>query len=105
VFELIPDEYEMKVNAPLFAVAKAGQPGQWRIIADMKSGGQTEHLGKDPTHLPQAHGILERLYTGGWSAIIDLILVAFTPELANDCGIWVSPWVLRNPQASPVNKD
>jgi hypothetical protein len=71
VFELIPDECEMKTNAPLFAVAKAGQPGQWRIIADMKSGGQNEHIGKDPTHLPRAHGILERLYTGGWSAIVD----------------------------------
>jgi hypothetical protein len=71
VFELIPDECEMKANAPLFAVAKPGQPGQWRIIADMKSGGQNEHIGRDPTHLPRARGILERLYTGGWSAIVD----------------------------------
>jgi hypothetical protein len=29
VFELIPDDCEMLANAPLFAVAKAGQPGQW----------------------------------------------------------------------------
>ena len=27
-------------NAPLFVVPKAGQPGQWRCIADMKAGGQ-----------------------------------------------------------------
>ena len=52
VFGLIPDDCEMKANAPLFAVSKAGQPGQWRIIADMKSGGQNEFIGKDPTHLP-----------------------------------------------------
>ena len=71
VFELIPDGVDMKANAPLFAVAKPGQPGQWRIIADMKSGGQNEHIGRDPTHLPRARGILEKLYTGGWSAIVD----------------------------------
>jgi hypothetical protein len=71
VFELIPDEYEMKANAPLFTVAKAGQPGQWRCIADMKSGGQNAHIGKDPVHLPRAGLILEKLYTGGWSAIMD----------------------------------
>ena len=40
VFELIPDGQEMKSNAPLFTVPKPGQPGQWRCIADMKSGGQ-----------------------------------------------------------------
>jgi hypothetical protein len=71
VFELVPDDCEMKANAPLFAVAKPGQPGQWRIIADMKSGGQNAHIGNDPTHLPRAKGILERLYTGGWSVIVD----------------------------------
>jgi hypothetical protein len=74
VFELIPDDCEMLANAPLFAVAKAGQPGQWcRIIADtLKCVGQNEHIGKDPTQLPRAHGFLERLYTGGgWSAIAD----------------------------------
>jgi hypothetical protein len=48
VFELIPDDCEMKVNAPLFAVAKPSQPGQWRIIADMKSGGQNAHIDNDP---------------------------------------------------------
>jgi hypothetical protein len=61
----------MKANAPLFTVAKAGQPGQWRVIADMKNGGQNDHIGKDPVHLPKAGGILEKLYTGGWSAIVD----------------------------------
>jgi hypothetical protein len=71
VFEPIPEGYDMKANCPLFAVAKPGQPGQWRIIADMKNGGQNAHVGKDPVHLPRAKGILEKLYTGGWSAIVD----------------------------------
>jgi len=71
VFELIPDDQEMRATAPLFTVPKAGQPGQWRVIADMKNGGQNDHIGKDPVHLPRAEGILERLYTGGWSAIVD----------------------------------
>jgi hypothetical protein len=71
VFEPIPEGYDMKANCPLFVVAKPGQPGQWRIIADMKNGGQNAHIGKDPVHLPRAKGILEKLYTGGWSAIID----------------------------------
>jgi hypothetical protein len=71
VFELIPDDCEMKANGPLFTVAKAGQPGQWRVIADMRNGGQNDHIGKDPVHLPKASDILEKLYTGGWSAIVD----------------------------------
>jgi hypothetical protein len=71
VFELIPDGQEMKSNAPLFTVPKPGQPGQWRCIADMKSGGQNYHIGKDPVHLPKATRILEQLYTGGWSAVVD----------------------------------
>jgi hypothetical protein len=71
VFEAIPEGAEMKANCPLFAVPKPGQPGQWRIIADMKNGGQNAHIGKDPVHLPRAQGVLEKLYSGGWSAIVD----------------------------------
>ena len=67
----IPDGQEMKSNAPLFTVPKPGQPGQWRCIADMKSGGQNYHIGKDPVHLPEATRILEQLYMGGWSAVVD----------------------------------
>jgi hypothetical protein len=52
VFEPIPEGSAMKANCPLFAVPKPGQPGQWRIIADMKNGGQNAHIGKDPVHLP-----------------------------------------------------
>jgi hypothetical protein len=71
VFELVPEDNEMLANAPLFTVPKPGQPGQWRVITDMKNGGQNDHIGKDPVHMPQAQGILERLYAGGWSAIVD----------------------------------
>jgi hypothetical protein len=71
VFEPIPDGVEMQANCPLFAVAKPGQPGQWRIIADMKNEGQNAHIGKDPVHLPRAKGILEKLYNGGWTAIVN----------------------------------
>ena len=59
VFELIPESSELYANAPLFMVAKPGQPGQWRVIADMKNGGQNDHIGKDSFHLPQARMILE----------------------------------------------
>jgi hypothetical protein len=63
VFEPIPEGYDMKANFPLFVVAKPGQPGQWRIIADMKNCGQNAHV--------RAKSILEKLYTGGWLAIVD----------------------------------
>lgn len=71
VFKEVPEGCELKANAPLFNVPKPGQPRQWRVITDMKNGGQNDHIGKDPVHVPQARGILERLYTGGWSAIVD----------------------------------
>jgi hypothetical protein len=80
----------------------------------MKSGGQNEHIGKDLTHLPRAHGILEHVYTGGWSAIVDVskffhnfptllpsdrpyslpsyLGCIHTPGLGNNYGIWVFPW-------------
>jgi hypothetical protein len=37
----------------------------------MKNGGQNMQVGKDLVYLPQAKGILEKLYTGGWLAIFD----------------------------------
>ena len=58
VLELVPEGSKLLANAPLFTMPKPGQPGQWRCIADMKSGGQNKHIGKDPVHLPQARRIL-----------------------------------------------
>jgi hypothetical protein len=71
VFRLIPKSSDLYTNAPLFTVPKPGQPGKCRMIVDMKNGGQNDHIGKDPVHLPQARMILEKLYAGGWLAIVD----------------------------------
>jgi hypothetical protein len=107
VFELIPEDCEMRANCPLFAVAKPGQPGEWRIIADMKNGGQNAHIGKDPVHLPRAWGILEQLYAGvglpsltpvnsfiifQHSLKIIRIWDAYIHERVNDFGIWAFLW-------------
>jgi hypothetical protein len=40
---------EMVANGPLFCLPKPGQPGQWRVLSDMKRGGQNECIGSDPT--------------------------------------------------------
>jgi hypothetical protein len=62
---------EMVANVPLFCLPKPGQPGQWRILSDMRRGGQNEAIGADPTVFPKSGSILEQLYTGGYSAVID----------------------------------
>ena len=53
-------------NAPLFVVPKEGQPGQWRIIADMRKGGQNECIGAGSFFLPRTSHILEEIYEGGY---------------------------------------
>ena len=59
-------------NAPLFVVPKEGQEGQWRVIADMLRGGQNECVGQDPVFMPRVSHILDQMYTGGYSAVVDL---------------------------------
>lgn len=61
----------LRRTCPLFCVVKAGQPGQWRIIADCKRGGQNDFIGKDPVHLYSSDDVLPQLYKGGWSAVAD----------------------------------
>jgi hypothetical protein len=61
----------IRAVAPMFDVEKAGQPGQRRVIADFKKGGQNSVMSKDPVFLPQASQILPRLYHGGYSAVVD----------------------------------
>ena len=56
---------------PTFVVEKAGQPGQWRCIADMRRGGQNDCCGLDPIYLPTSRDILPHLYSQGWSGIAD----------------------------------
>lgn len=58
-------------TAPLFCIPKEGQPGQWRVIADMLRGGQNSCIGKDPVFLPRVIHILDSLYEGGYSAVVD----------------------------------
>ena len=61
-------------NAPLFLVPKehAASVGSWRVIADMKEGGQNQCIGSDPIILNRPRHVLELLYTGGKSAVADL---------------------------------
>lgn len=58
-------------NAPLFCIPKSGQPGQWRVLANMKEGLQNDAIGNEPVWLPRVSTILPHLYTGGWSATVD----------------------------------
>ena len=66
-----PESGEVVANAPLFLVPKEGQVGQWRVIADMLRGGQNASIGGDPVFLPRLTHILEQMYDGGWSAVVD----------------------------------
>jgi hypothetical protein len=67
-----PEEGEVVLSsAPLFCVPKEGQPGEWRVIADMLRGGQNDCIGSDPVFLPRVTHILDSLYEGGYSAVVD----------------------------------
>ncbi len=59
-------------NFPLFLVPKAGQPGQYRCIADGKRGGQNSNCVPDTCMMTSPDHILQRLYRGGWSAVLDM---------------------------------
>jgi hypothetical protein len=50
---------EIVANGLLFCLPKPGQPGQWRILSDMRRGGQNEAMGADPTVFPKSGVILE----------------------------------------------
>ena len=63
---------KMLANSPLFVVEKPGRPGQWRVIADMKQGGQNACIDSNPVLLSRANHILEEIYTGGYSAVVDM---------------------------------
>jgi hypothetical protein len=66
-----PKDTNLHSTTPLFCLAKAGQPGQWRVIANCRTGGQNDAVGSDPVILPRINHILPRLYQGGWSAVVD----------------------------------
>lgn len=65
------DGLEILLNAPLFVVPKEGQEGEWRVIADMLRGGQNSCMGSDPVFLPRQGHILDQMYQGGYSAVVD----------------------------------
>jgi hypothetical protein len=48
-------------NAPMFLLPKPGQPGQWRILADLRAGGQNSAIGSDPTVFPKRAHILNQM--------------------------------------------
>jgi hypothetical protein len=62
---------EMLANGPIFCLPKPGQPGQWRVLSDMRAGGQNTAVGADPTVFPKSGVILDQLYTHGYSAAVD----------------------------------
>jgi hypothetical protein len=67
--ETAPDK--VVVNAPLFCLPKPGQPGQWRVLADMMLGCQNEDIGSDPTTFPHSDVILSQMCSGGHSAVVN----------------------------------
>ena len=67
----LPDHQKMMATTPLFTLEKPAQPGQFRVLANMKAGGQNAFVAKDPVHLYSGTDILSRMYTGGWSAVAD----------------------------------
>ena len=58
-------------TTPLFVLPKEGQPGQWRVIANMKVGGQNAGAIGGPVYLNRPRHILHQMYKGGWSAVVD----------------------------------
>ncbi|CAJ1948036.1 unnamed protein product [Cylindrotheca closterium] len=68
----IDEGRQILTNAPLFVVPKEGQEGQWRVIADMLRGGQNDCVAQDPVYMPQISHIIDEMYTGGYSAVVDL---------------------------------
>jgi hypothetical protein len=61
----------VETNAPLFAIPKDGQPGEFRVICNMKDGGQNAYISGDPVYLNRAAHILSQMYAGGYSAVVD----------------------------------
>jgi len=66
-----PPGTNILATTPLFVLPKEGQPGEWRVIANMKVGGQNEGAVGDPVYLNRPLHILEQMYAGGWSAVVD----------------------------------
>ena len=66
-----PADDPVLTTAPLFCVPKPHQVDEWRVIANMKEGGQNKCVGTDPVYLNRPTHILEQMYAGGWTAVVD----------------------------------
>jgi hypothetical protein len=98
-------------NGPLFCLDKPGQPGQWRILSDMRRGGQTKLLGRIPLCsrsrvsswsnctlgigkqwlMPQSFStssVLDLMSASFWGASIHAMPIDIT-------SMELSPWALR----------
>jgi hypothetical protein len=71
VVDLPPEDEPVLANGPLFCITKPGQPGQWRVLSNMKEGGQNAFIAPDPVYLNRPLHILEQLYSGGFSSVVD----------------------------------
>jgi len=69
--KVLVERSEVVTTAPMFVVPKEGQPGQWRVIANLKEGGQNAAVGSDPVYLNRTGHILDQMYEGGYSAVVD----------------------------------
>jgi len=58
---LVECKVPMLRNGPLLVIPKEGQPGQWRVLSDMKQGGQNAHIANDPVALPRLVDIASSL--------------------------------------------
>ena len=59
-------------NAPIFVFENPRKPGQWRVLADMLKSEQNSFIAQDPVFLPRVNHILDLMYIGGFSAVINL---------------------------------
>lgn len=72
VIEKVPPGRRLRRNGPLQVIPKEGQPGEWRVLSDMKRGGQNAHIAADPVALPRPADILRSLCEGGYTAVVDV---------------------------------
>eukprot|EP00957_Ditylum_brightwellii_P147145 11204453-Ditylum_brightwellii.AAC.1 len=70
--EEAPVDNPILCNGLLLIIPKAGQPGQWRVLSDMKGRGQNNHIASDPVQYPKVEEVLSSLCPGGFSAVIDV---------------------------------
>jgi len=72
VVEEVLENESLLMNGPLSVIPKPNQPGQFRVISDMRRGGQNKYIGTDPVNNPSMMDILNSLTPGGYMAIVDV---------------------------------